>query len=403
MSRAADARVGLVLGAGGVLGAAWLIGALEAVAAETGWDPGSADRIVGTSAGSIVAALVACGVPPWLMVAHSSGEALDGMTDANGEPVMDSGHWAGAGIRIHRGPPALGPGSWRLALASLARPYRHSPAVLLAGVLPDGPVSTAPIRETMRHVCPHGWAPHPGFWAMAVDYANGRRVAFGREDAPAAELADAVASSCAIPGFYRSVRIDGRRYVDGGVHSTSNLDVVADERLDLVICLNPTSSLHASNLRTLGERLALGLRQALGAEAEGVRRAGAEVVLIQPTVHDLDVMGINLMSRGRRREVVETAVRTVTDHLRESPVGERLARLPAGTPALVRRPPGPPASWPDLPTVVRKRRRRHPASRSHGRGAGGPGWRRSLIPGAAPGCWRRGREGLQTSRVRRHA
>jgi NTE family protein len=370
MSPAADSRVGLVLGAGGVLGAAWLIGALDAIASETGWDPGSADRIVGTSAGSIVGALVACGVPPWLMVAQSRGEELDGVTDANGDPVPDSGHWGGAGIRVHRGPPALGPGSWRLALASLARPYRHSPAVLLAGVLPDGPVSTDPIRETVRRVCPDGWAPHPGFWAMAVDYGNGRRVVFGRDDAPAAELADAVAASCAIPGFYRSVRIDGRRYVDGGVHSTSNLDVVADERLDLVICLNPTSSLHASDPRTLGERLAFSLRQAsgrrLGTEAEEVRRGGAEVVLIQPTVHDLDVMGTNLMSRGRRREVVETAVRTVTEHLRESPVGERLARLPAGAPALVRRPPGPPASWPDLSTVVRRRRRRRRASPRRG-------------------------------------
>jgi NTE family protein len=49
-----------------------------------------------------------------------------------------------------------------------------------------------------------------------------------------------VAASCAIPGFYRSVRIGGRRYVDGGVQSTSNLDLMAGLGLDLVICLNPT-------------------------------------------------------------------------------------------------------------------------------------------------------------------
>jgi len=66
-------RVGLVLGAGGVLGGAWLTGALDAIASESGWDPGSADYIVGTSAGSMIGALVACGVPPWLMVARSAG------------------------------------------------------------------------------------------------------------------------------------------------------------------------------------------------------------------------------------------------------------------------------------------------------------------------------------------
>jgi NTE family protein len=361
-ARTRNPRVGLVLGAGGVLGAAWLVGALDAIAAESGWDPGSADRIVGTSAGSIVGALVACGVPPWLMVAHSAGERLDGLVDAAGRPVASSGDWEGASLRVHRGLPAIGPGSWRLALGSLARPYRWSPATVLAGVLPDGPVSTEPIRKTVRSACPQGWAPHGAFWAVAIDYSSGERVAFGRRGAPAAELADAVAASCAIPGFYRSVRIGGRRYVDGGVRSTSNLDLLAAEGLDLVICLNPTSSLHAGHPRTLGERMAYALRQAsgrrLGNEAAAVSGAGTEVVLIQPTVHDLDVMGTNLMSGSRRHAVVETAVRTVTEHLRESPIGKRLAQLPAGTPALVRRPPGPPESWPDLRRAAAGRRRR---------------------------------------------
>ena len=63
---------------------------------------------------------------------------------------------------------------------------------------------------------------------------------------PLEGVGTAVAASCAIPGFYRSVRIGDRRYVDGGVHSTSNLDLLAGEGLDLVICLNPTSSLYPS-------------------------------------------------------------------------------------------------------------------------------------------------------------
>ena len=152
---------------------------LDAIAAESGWDPGSAEHIVGTSAGSIVGALLACGVPPWLMVAHSGGEALEGLVDGNGDPVGPAGHWEGANFRLHSMRPALGPGSWRLALGALARPYRHSPATLLAGVMPDGPISTEPIREMVRRTCPAGWAPHPNYWAVAVDYGTGQRVAFG--------------------------------------------------------------------------------------------------------------------------------------------------------------------------------------------------------------------------------
>ncbi|HET8950135.1 MAG TPA: patatin-like phospholipase family protein [Solirubrobacteraceae bacterium] len=352
--------VGLVLGAGGVLGAAWLAGALDAIARETGWDPGSADHVVGTSAGSVVAALLACGVPPWLMVARSGEAGPEGPDAGGGEPSAGHAHWSqGARFRLHRGRPALGPGSWRLAAGALARPYRYSPAAMLAGVMPDGAFSTEPIRDVVRPACRGAWAPHPGLSVVAVDYGSGRRVAFGRPGAPAAELPDAVAASCAIPGFYRSVRIGGRRYVDGGVHSTSNLDLLAGLGLDLVICLNPTSSLHSSSPRTLGERLAFALRQTsgrrLGAEAGRVRASGTEVILIQPTVHDLDAMGSNLMSHRRRHRVLETATATVTEHLRESPVGERLAGLPAGRPELVRRPPGSPAAWPDLYAAAERR------------------------------------------------
>ncbi len=340
MPDSAPRRVGLVLGAGGVLGGAWLTGALHAIASETRWDPGSSDYIVGTSAGSMVGALLACGVPPWFMVS-SPPDGPTGQEAADGHSSADQA--ARARYPLHRGRPVLGPGSWRLALASLARPYKYSPATLLAGWLPHGPISTESLKDTVRSVCEEPWAPHPNYWPVAVDYQTGERVAFGRPDAPEAELPDAVAASCAIPGFFRAVEIGGRRYVDGGVSSASNLDVLQGERLDLVICLNPMSSLHAGAPRTLGERIALPIRQASGrrlaGEAGRLGAEGTDVLLIQPTVHDLDAMGANLMSASRRREVIQTAVQTVTNHLRESPAGEQLAALPAGLPDLVRRAP----------------------------------------------------------------
>src|SRR5947209_6661503 len=112
-------RVGLVLGAGGVMGGAWLTGGLQALAAETGWDPASADHIVGTSAGSMIAGLLACGVPPWFMVAHSAGESFEGLLDAQGRPAAEADRSAGAVFRLHRGAPPVGPGSWSLIARSV--------------------------------------------------------------------------------------------------------------------------------------------------------------------------------------------------------------------------------------------------------------------------------------------
>src|SRR3979411_1977982 len=77
-------RVGLVLGAGGVMGGAWITGGLHALATETGWDPASAEYIVGTSAGAMMGSLLAAGVPPWFMVAHSAGETFPGLGGAEG-------------------------------------------------------------------------------------------------------------------------------------------------------------------------------------------------------------------------------------------------------------------------------------------------------------------------------
>ena len=361
---AGSPKVGLVLGAGGVMGGAWLTGGLEALATETGWDPASADRIVGTSAGSMMGGLLASGVPPWFMVAHSAGRTFDGVVDSDGRPASGASRAAGATFRYAGGLPPIGPGSWRLVLDSLRSPRKHRPPALLAGWLPRGAISNEPLKDTIRRVVPSGWTSHPSFWAVACDYSNGRRVAFGREDAPAADLADAVAASCAIPGFYQPVEIAGRRYVDGGLWSTSNLDILRNEQLDLVICLNPTSSLHPPFAWNPVERIAGAVRRTsgrrLGSERKKLVAAGTEVVLIQPTGDDHAVMGPNLMSTRNRNPVIQTAIRTVREQLRRPEVKELLAALPPGPDHKIFEPSGPPSMWPD--TLPGARRRQPPVA-----------------------------------------
>jgi NTE family protein len=334
-------KVGLVLGAGGVVGAAWLIGALEALASETGWDPTDAEVIVGTSAGSVVGSLIAEGIAPEYLAAYSSGRTLDEVEDVDGRVAELAARMGGRekldevaerlsgdAFRLHFAPPPIGPGSWRMALHTLRRPLSHAPGAVLAGWLPRGFVSTRPISELVETFVGGTWPDHPAFWAVAADYRTGHRVAFGREDAPYATVGQAVAASCAIPGFYHPPSIAGRRYVDGGVCSLSNLDLVAGRDLDLVICLNPTSSLAEAAGGTAAERVGAVVRgfsgRRLGREAAKLRAEGTETLLIQPSRADLEAMGLNMMARGRRVEVLERARRTTALGLRELRGSEQL-------------------------------------------------------------------------------
>jgi NTE family protein len=364
--------VGLVLGAGGVLGGAWLVGGLSALARETDWDPGTADQIVGTSAGSMIGALVAGGVPPWFMVAHSRGEVFDGLLGPDGRPAADADRSAGANFRLHRGLPAIGPGSLRMAFTALSNPMRHTPLQMVAGWVPSGFFSTDPLKDTVARAVPGDWVEHPNYWAVACDYVSGRRTPFGRAGSPRAHIADAVAASCAIPGFYRPVRIGRRRYVDGGVCSVSNLDLVAGRGFDLVICLNPLTSRSEGEGRPRGGITGVATGAVNGAldlipsitrraargrlerEERKVRRFGAEVVVIEPTADDHAVMGHNWMSAERRQDVIETAQETVGRQLRAPAIRKLLSGLPAGEPHKISRPSGPPSSWPELRAPARR-------------------------------------------------
>jgi NTE family protein len=133
----------------------------------------------------------------------------------------------------------------------------------------------------------------------AVDLDSGRRTMFGGPDAPRASVGRAVEASCAIPGWFRPVAIDGRSYVDGGAWSPTNMDVAPVERGARVLCLNPTASLRPS----LGEPFAAvgPLSRAVAAvEARVLERRGAQVHTVSPDRASANAMGTNFMDPGAR-------------------------------------------------------------------------------------------------------
>ncbi len=338
-------RTALVLSGGGLVGGAWMVGVLHAIATETRWDPGSADIVIGTSAGSMIGAMITSAVPPWLLLAFGSGEKLEGVSEGDG-----GAQHLGATFRLHWSFPRPVLASPELALRSLREPWKYGPAGILAW-LPRGVISTEPLKAAIRRFVPRGWADHRQLWVVAIDYDSGHRVVFGRGGAPQVDLSDAVAASCAIPGFYYPVKLRGRRYIDGGMYSASNLDLLLDTDVDLIVCLNPVSSrVRGGWFEPTGPIAALvrgDNRKLIDREVAALERLGKHVFLIEPQADDLMAMGFNYMSRRGLDRIVKTAVRTTTAALKGTALGRRLSALPSGHEDRLRRPETDPANWPD--------------------------------------------------------
>ena len=116
------------------------------------------------------------------------------------------------------------------------------------------------------------------------------------------------------------MKIAGRRYVDGGICSASNLDLLCGTDVDLVLCLNPMSSMAQVAGGSPADRFAALMRtqtgRRLGREARKLREEGKRVVVVQPTEDDVALMGVNLMNGRRRVAVLEQARKSTALTLR---------------------------------------------------------------------------------------
>jgi NTE family protein len=310
-------RIGLVLGAGGVLGAAWMTGALAALQQRLPFPLGEAEMVMGTSAGSVLAAALRCGVDVDELVAHQRGTAPAG-------PSGLGGHDLGGGPLPP--PPQLRVGSPRLMLAALRTPHRMHPWVAVSALVPQGRARHTALHAMVHSLVarthhaaePHGtqldWAADGRTWIVAVDYDSGSRVVFGRHDAPPAALPDAVVASCSIPGWYRPAEIGGRRYIDGGIRSATSASLLAPVGLDEVYVLAPLASMVSDRPRKPHERLERRIRRfvtfTLRREVQALRSHDTRVTVLTPGPEDLAAMGVNFMDPRRRETVLETSLST---------------------------------------------------------------------------------------------
>ena len=166
-------RIGLALGAGGVVGASWMIGALEALEGQSGFRPAEVSDVLGTSVGSLIGAMVAAGGPDG-RDGRLRGRRVEGERRAVATAMTRCGCGSDAC------PLPIGPGSWRMVLAARSR------TTLFTGLLPRGAARTDAISRLVERAVGSQWPTGGELRIVACDYASGERVEFARTRGPAA-------------------------------------------------------------------------------------------------------------------------------------------------------------------------------------------------------------------------
>jgi NTE family protein len=268
----------LVLGGGGPVGIAWESG-LVAGLAQGGVDLGQADFTMGTSAGSFVGARLALGADPATLADPILAEAQrppaaprdgGGRAPADLAKLMQMIGEAQGGLR--------NPAEVRAEIGAFA----------LGAETMDEAAFIASFGRSFAGLPDDAW-PERGFACTAVDAETGAFQLWTRESGVG--VTRAVASSCSVPGVYPPVTLQGRRYIDGGMRSSTNADMAAGHDLVLVVAVRLAAAGGAA-----AERIAARFDE----EIETLKGGGATVVTITPDDASIDAFGPNLMDFGRR-------------------------------------------------------------------------------------------------------
>jgi NTE family protein len=257
----------LVLGGGGIAGIAWEIGLLAGLD-EAGPALRDADLVIGTSAGSAVAAQLVSGLP----LAELLARQVDPAKQTPEIPAsVDPEKMAAIFGYDQENPPdrdALRAQIGRIALLTET-------------------VSEAARREVIAARVPvDAWPEEPELLIVAVDANTGDERVFGRESGVG--LIDAVAASCAVPGIWPPVTIGDSRYVDGGVRSAENADLAIGEDVVLVL-----QAMELPGVTDLAEQV------------ESLRAQGAAVLVVKPDEDVLAAMGANPLDPTVRTPVAQ--------------------------------------------------------------------------------------------------
>lgn len=327
-------KTALVLAGGGLTGAVYEIGALRAIDDMlVNRSVNDLDIYVGTSAGSLVASMLANGISPEMML-----KVLDGSQE--GIPPLQRKHifntnlrsWLDWGSRL----PGKLLSTWATYLSHLNEMTFFDLLWSLSEALPPGLYSSLGLEKFIAEVLDR-----PEFtndfnkldrelYIIATDLDNGRRAIFGPGSNDETPISLAVAASSALPVVYRPVRIGDREYVDGGLRGTASLDLAVERGATLVVCINPMvpfeykgggsrghlpENLSDRGIRLIADQtLRIAGHAGLQYHVKQLRRRHPEVdiILIEPKPDDYQMFLDNIMRYSARLVVARHGFESVT-------------------------------------------------------------------------------------------
>jgi NTE family protein len=332
-------KTALVLGGGGFTGAVYEIGALRALELlSVNRSVTDFDVYVGTSAGSFVAAMLANGITPEEMM-----RVIDRQVPAPFQEIE-----LGALLRLNVRELATGAALFPLRLAKLARTVathlgQVSALDLVLGLaegLPSGLYSGKGIESYVRKVLDDpertdDFRKLPNDLLLtATDLDTCERVVFGAEGLDDVPISTAVRASTALPMVYEPVRVGDRDLIDGGILSTTNLDLAVEAGAKLVVVVNPLVP-YVNEARQANPRRPrvseMGFPQ-IGYQAFKLmtyrrlheirtlweqKYPGVDIVLIEPDATDELMFRTSVMDYGSRLKIASHGFRSVTVQLAE--------------------------------------------------------------------------------------
>lgn len=335
-------KTALVLGGGGFTGGVYEIGALRALnLLATNHTVNQFDVYVGTSAGAFIAALCANGVTPEEMMRVVTGQGPQPFRDVNLNDLLhlNLAEFVRTGVRLP------------LRMASLARRLAGQIGQLsaidvvlgLAEMLPSGAYTGDGIERYLARILEEDGRTNDfrelqhELYLVATDLDSCERVVFGSEGFDDVAISTAVRASGALPMVYAPVRVGGRELIDGGIVSTTNLDIAVRAGADLVVVVNPIvpfvndalddlDEASATNARRVSEmgfprigyqafKLLAHRRLHEAAAMWGERYPGVDIVLIEPELTDELMFKTSMMNFASRIEIARHGFQSVTYHL----------------------------------------------------------------------------------------